>query len=165
MKINKTGQRKNYHPRVFRRFLKWVLLMSDDFLEKEIKRIFIPEQKWIKNDLISTVCQEANNMATLFQEKVYDALLLIPKGYVTTYKILAKHIGCKSSQAIGQALTKNKNAPDIPCHRVIKTDWHIGGYAFDVEKKRAILTKEGVCFDDNNYLIHQQKIWDFSQIV
>lgn len=68
------------------------------------------------------VCQEANNMATLFQEKVYDALLLIPRGYVTTYKILAEYIGCKSSQAIGQALTRNQNAPQIPCHRVIKTD-------------------------------------------
>lgn len=61
-------------------------------------------------------------MPTQFQKKVYEALLLIPRGKVTTYKLLANHIHCKSSQAIGQALTRNENAPQIPCHRVIKTD-------------------------------------------
>ncbi len=61
-------------------------------------------------------------MVTSFQNTVYSALLLIPQGRVTTYKLLADFIDCKSSQAIGQALTRNKNAPQIPCHRVIKTD-------------------------------------------
>jgi methylated-DNA-[protein]-cysteine S-methyltransferase len=61
-------------------------------------------------------------MTTIFQKKVYDALLFIPRGKVTTYKYLADFIGCRSSQAIGQALTRNENAPQIPCHRVIKTD-------------------------------------------
>ena len=59
---------------------------------------------------------------TDFQKRVYDALLLIPEGKVTTYKILADFIGCRSSQAIGQALTRNPHAPLVPCHRVIKTD-------------------------------------------
>jgi len=65
-------------------------------------------------------------MPTDFQDRVYSALLLVPHGRVTTYKYLANFIGCKSSQAIGQALTKNRHAPRIPCHRVIKTDGHIG---------------------------------------
>ncbi|MCB9807571.1 MGMT family protein [Candidatus Peribacteria bacterium] len=69
---------------------------------------------------------------TPFQQKVYDALLLIPCGKVTTYKLLGDFIGCKSAQAIGQALTKNPHAPEVPCHRVIKTDGTIGGYAFGV---------------------------------
>lgn len=102
-------------------------------------------------------------MPTPFQEKVYNALLLIPIWKVTTYKLLADFIGCKSSQAIGQALTRNKNAPEIPCHRVIKTNWYIGGYAFGVEEKYKILVHEGVFFDDNNCLISKEKIWDFSE--
>jgi methylated-DNA-[protein]-cysteine S-methyltransferase len=61
---------------------------------------------------------------------------------VTTYKHLAHFIRCKSSQAIGQALTQNHNAPEIPCHRVIKTNGNIGGYAFGIEKKREILASE-----------------------
>lgn len=61
-------------------------------------------------------------MVTSFQNTVYSALLFTPKGKVTTYKLLADFIHCKSAQAIGQALTRNKNAPQIPCHRVIKTD-------------------------------------------
>jgi len=69
-------------------------------------------------------------MPTPFQKKVYNALLLIPNGRVTTYKILAEYIGCKSSQAVGQALKKNLDAPRIPCHRVIKSDGTLGGYAF-----------------------------------
>ncbi len=59
---------------------------------------------------------------TDLQKRVYDALLFIPKGKVTTYKILEDFVGCRSSQAIGQALTRNPDAPTVPCHRVIKTD-------------------------------------------
>lgn len=67
---------------------------------------------------------------TDFQKRVYDALKLIPKGKVTTYKLLGDFVGCRSSQAIGQALTRNPHAPQVPCHRVVKTDGTIGGYAF-----------------------------------
>lgn len=63
---------------------------------------------------------------TDFQQRVYSALNLIPRGRVTTYKLLGKFIGCKSAQAIGQALTRNPDAPEVPCHRVIKTDRSIG---------------------------------------
>ena len=59
---------------------------------------------------------------TNFQNKVYEALLEIPIGKITTYKLLGAYIGCKSSQAIGQALKRNPFAPDVPCHRVIKSD-------------------------------------------
>jgi len=101
-------------------------------------------------------------MVTTFQKKVYQALQLIPKGKVTTYKILAEYTGCRSSQAVGQALTRNQNAPTIPCHRVIKSNGTLGGYAFWSEKKQKILESEWVFFDVNNYLIEdKKKIWDF----
>lgn len=86
-----------------------------------------------------------------FQKKVYDALLLIPKGYVITYKILAEYLGIKSAQAIGQALKRNPFAPKIPCHRVIKSDFSIGGYKGSIKspqlsEKEELLKSEGVEF-------------------
>jgi methylated-DNA-[protein]-cysteine S-methyltransferase len=98
---------------------------------------------------------------TDFQKRVYDALKLIPKGKVTTYKILGDFIGCKSAQAIGQALTRNPDAPKVPCHRVIKTDGTIGGYAFWVSEKRAILAQEGVYFDSRDNFIDTNCIYYF----
>lgn len=94
---------------------------------------------------------------------MYSALLLIPRGKVTTYKLLAEHIDCKSSQAIGQALTRNENAPKIPCHRVIKTDGKLGGYAEGQEMKKEILASEGVFFDSDGTIIKKENIWDFSE--
>ena len=86
---------------------------------------------------------------TAFQRKVYAALKSIPSGRVTTYKELSIYLHCNSAQAIGQALRRNPFAPQVPCHRVIKTDLSIGGYigADDGEnliKKRALLEKEEI---------------------
>jgi methylated-DNA-[protein]-cysteine S-methyltransferase len=86
-----------------------------------------------------------------FQQKVYDALLRVPPGRVTTYKLLAESIGCRSAQAVGQALRRNPYAPEIPCHRVIRSDLTIGGYSGNkkgrkVQQKIQLLQKEGVRF-------------------
>ncbi|MCM8530906.1 MAG: MGMT family protein [Lentisphaeraceae bacterium] len=104
---------------------------------------------------------------TDFQSKVYDALKLIPEGRVTTYKLLGKFIDCKSSQAIGQALKKNPFAPEVPCHRVIKTDLKIGGYYGEVvgEKisdKLKILKSEGIVFE-NGVLVDESRVIDLSK--
>ncbi len=63
-----------------------------------------------------------------FQDKVFQELMKVPSGKVTTYKILAEKVGCKSYRAVGQALKRNANAPIIPCHRVVKSNGRIGGY-------------------------------------
>jgi methylated-DNA-[protein]-cysteine S-methyltransferase len=60
---------------------------------------------------------------TPFQVRVYEALLQVQKGRVTTYKELGAVIDCKSSQAIGQALKRNPFAPAVPCHRVVSTNY------------------------------------------
>ena len=65
---------------------------------------------------------------TAFQRKVYDAISKIPKGKISTYKLLADHIGCRSAQAVGQALKRNPFAPEVPCHRVISSKLTIGGF-------------------------------------
>lgn len=89
---------------------------------------------------------------TPFQRAVYDALLRIPVGKVTTYKRLAESIGCHSARAVGQALRRNPFAPQVPCHRVVASDATLGGFegrrlgAF-LKKKRGLLEGEGVVFD------------------
>lgn len=84
---------------------------------------------------------------TEFQRKVYLALLEVPRGETISYGELAKRIGCKSAQAVGQALKKNSFAPDVPCHRVIAKDGSIGGFHGQrdgemIEKKRRLLIEE-----------------------
>ena len=65
---------------------------------------------------------------TEFQKKVYLELLTVPSGQTISYSELAHRIGCRSPQAVGQALKKNPFAPEVPCHRVIRSDGKLGGY-------------------------------------
>lgn len=84
---------------------------------------------------------------TEFQRRVYLALLQVPKGETISYKELGERIGCRSAQAVGQALRRNPFAPDVPCHRVIASDGTIGGFhgcrsGEMIERKRALLESE-----------------------
>ena len=104
---------------------------------------------------------------TEFQEKVYSAVKLIPTGKVSTYKHLAEHLSCKSFQAIGQALKKNPYAPEVPCHRVIKSDLSIGGYFGAIEgdeitKKISLLKSEGIELDEEGKLLSEAQVFSFS---
>ncbi len=79
---------------------------------------------------------------TPFQQKVYEIVKKIPKGQTLTYKQVAEKIGRpKACRAVGMALNKNYS-PDIPCHRVIRSDGKLGGYNRGAELKKEILTKE-----------------------
>ena len=84
---------------------------------------------------------------TEFQKKVYLELLTVPSGQTISYSELARRIGCRSPQAVGQALKKNPFAPDVPCHRVIRSDGKLGGYFGKTdgemtERKRKLLEAE-----------------------
>lgn len=79
-----------------------------------------------------------------FDERCYELLKMIPKGRVTTYKIMAEALGTKAYRAVGNAMAKNPDPVTIPCHRVVKSDGRIGGYIYGVEKKRALLEEEGI---------------------
>lgn len=84
-----------------------------------------------------------------FAESCYQLLTQIPKGKVTTYKEMARALGSKGYRAVGNAMHNNKNAPKIPCHRVVRSDGDLGGYALGVPKKKAILKNEGINIEDN----------------
>ena len=79
-----------------------------------------------------------------FNERVWELTALIPKGKVTTYQILAEKLGTKAYRAVGNALNRNPHAPEVPCHRVVKSDGNIGGFAHGAAKKTEMLRKEGV---------------------
>ena len=91
---------------------------------------------------------ESDPHITDFQRKVYLALLDVPRGTTITYKELAHKIGCRSAQAVGQALKRNPFAPDVPCHRVVSSTGGIGGFHGQregemIERKRHLLREEG----------------------
>lgn len=80
---------------------------------------------------------------TDFQKKVYDIVAKIPKGKTMTYKEVAYKAGRPAAfRAVGNILNKNYN-PDIPCHRVVRSDGKTGGYNRGSENKRKILKEEG----------------------
>ncbi len=80
---------------------------------------------------------------TNFQLKVWEALLRLPDGSVTTYGDLATRIGDpKAARAGGTAVGRNPVSWIIPCHRVIKSTGQIGGYAWGTDRKRVMLALE-----------------------
>lgn len=79
-----------------------------------------------------------------FNEKCYALLKLIPEGKVTTYREMARALNSRAWRAVGSAMAKNKNLYIVPCHRVVRSDGSIGGYALGTNKKAEILTSEGV---------------------
>ena len=77
--------------------------------------------------------------------KVYRKLLEVPKGKVTTYGELGKAVGLKNGQRIiGTIMKKNPYPVIIPCHRVVKSDGKIGGYAYGERVKSSMLANEGI---------------------
>ncbi len=83
-------------------------------------------------------------MKTGFYERCYKILRKVPKGKVTTYKVIAHALHSKAYRAVGTAMNKNPHAPQVPCHRVVNSDGRIGGFAHGTKKKKTILEKEGV---------------------
>ncbi len=80
---------------------------------------------------------------------VYDLLLKIPAGKVSTYGDLAKALGNPlASREIGRILGKNPNPIKVPCHRIVMSDGKVGGYAQGSNRKRELLEKEGIAFEN-----------------
>ena len=110
-----------------------------DETERLLARMF-PEDR-TKNsstDGISCVVR-----GTAFQCKVWEALLSIPAGAVTTYSAIASAIGSPTSvRAAANAVGANPIAYLIPCHRVIRSSGALGGYRWGLVRKQAMLARE-----------------------
>ncbi|MGB5964085.1 MAG: MGMT family protein [Sulfurimonadaceae bacterium] len=102
-------------------------------------------------------------MPTPFQEEVYKALEKIPKGSITTYGAIAKYLNTKAIRAVGTAVGKNPNAPQIPCHRVVPSSGKIGNYSGEggIETKVRLLEEEGVEVKEGKIVNYQQHLFVF----
>jgi len=98
---------------------------------------------------------------------VYNLLLQIPEGKISSYAAMAKALN-SSPRAIGGAMRNNPFAPEVPCHRCIASTGYIGGFKGDwekapsginCEKKLELLMKEGVKFDKNGMLLDKSQWW------
>ncbi|PZF86481.1 methylated-DNA--[protein]-cysteine S-methyltransferase [Jiangella anatolica] len=82
-------------------------------------------------------------VGTPFQRQVWDALLAIPYGETRSYREIAEQLGRPTaSRAVGAANGRNPISVVVPCHRVIGTSGVLTGYAWGLERKRALLDLE-----------------------
>jgi len=97
-----------------------------------------------------------------FEERVYKKLLQIPSGYVITYKELANAVGLHNGQRLIGRIMKNNPFPVIvPCHRVVRSDGNIGGYAFGENIKKNMLQNEGIETFENKIINFEKKKYKF----
>ena len=91
---------------------------------------------------------------TPFQETVWAAIRRIPRGHLMTYSALAEAIGnSRSTRAVANACGANPCAVLIPCHRVIRRNQGIGGYAWGLSRKRQLLAREGWVVTDQGIVL------------
>jgi AraC family transcriptional regulator, regulatory protein of adaptative response / methylated-DNA-[protein]-cysteine methyltransferase len=138
------------------------ILLGDDpeALVRDLQDRF-PEATFVGNDrtfesVVSTVVgfveKPSNGLdlpldirGTAFQQRVWEALRRIPVGSSVSYTEIARRIGApRAVRAVARACAANPLAVAIPCHRVIRTDGSQSGYRWGIERKRALLTREGV---------------------
>jgi methylated-DNA-[protein]-cysteine S-methyltransferase len=87
--------------------------------------------------------------STIKDKDVYDLLLKIPAGKVSTYGDLAKALGNPlASRQVGRILGRNPNPIKVPCHRIVMSNGKVGGYAYGSDRKRQLLEKEGLAFSN-----------------
>ena len=83
--------------------------------------------------------------ARINSQSVYNLVSNIPPGKVATYGQLASSLGnSRGARGIGKILNKNPRPILVPCHRVVCSDGHVGGYMYGKEQKISLLLNEGI---------------------
>jgi methylated-DNA-[protein]-cysteine S-methyltransferase len=115
----------------------------------------------IPEDMGAQLKRIAASDTTPFQKRVLSLLCQVPKGQVTTYGIMSKHLN-SSPRAIGNGMRRNPFAPEVPCHRCVATGGTLGGFkgkwpkdgeGITLDEKRMLLRKEGVKFDGSGRVL------------
>ena len=99
-----------------------------------------------------------------FSREVLKMTIKIPKGFVSTYGIIAKAIGKpKASRAVGNFMAKNPFPLLVPCHRVVKSNLSLGNYRNGVTVKKMLLEKEGVKIykKGKEYFVDKSHVYNF----
>jgi len=122
-------------------------LLADEFSEAEIVE---GPMKELREKILSFIEGEANLArlpldirGTVFQRRVWDELRRIPRGETRTYQEIARAIGAPAAvRAVGSACGANPVALVVPCHRAVRTDGGLGGYAWGLGRKKKLLALE-----------------------
>lgn len=97
-------------------------------------------------------------MLNNFEKKIIFCLRKIPKGKVSTYKILAEYFKV-SPRLIGKILSKNSYPKKFPCYKIVKSNGEIGGYNCGVRKKIVLLKKDGIEIKNNKILNFEKHLF------
>ena len=130
-------------------------VIFDDFKSRWPNAVYI-ENKVILKSLIETLVIGKGTInihliGAPFQIKVWEALMNIPTGFVTTYSDIAKAIDNKAAvRAVGTAVGKNPISWLIPCHRVLRKNGELGGYHWGIDLKTALLARESAQFEGDD---------------
>lgn len=122
-------------------------LLAEEFSRAEIRETALPE---LRQKILSFIEGEGNLSrlpldlrGTVFQRRVWDELRRIPRGETRTYQEIARAIGAPAAvRAVGSACGANPVALVVPCHRAVRTDGGLGGYAWGVNRKKRLLALE-----------------------
>ncbi|ETW84782.1 hypothetical protein HETIRDRAFT_312510, partial [Heterobasidion irregulare TC 32-1] len=101
---------------------------------------------------------------------VYDLILKVPAGKISTYKAICAALGSGSPRSVGTALRNNPFAPFVPCHRVVASNFFVGGFfgewtdlkggANKGKRKVRMLVQEGIPFTAEGRLVRGEKyLW------
>ena len=103
-----------------------------------------------------------------FNQRIRELTKKVPKGKVTTYKILAEAAGTKAYRAVGNAMNKNphgilncKGKNMVPCHRVVASNGHLHGFAHGLKKKKELLEKEEIKIKNNKIIEFEKVLFKF----
>ncbi|MFS8047731.1 bifunctional DNA-binding transcriptional regulator/O6-methylguanine-DNA methyltransferase Ada [Rhizobium sp. BR 314] len=122
------------------RFPKALLIGADRDYEALIARVV----GFVENPLVG-LDLPLDVRGTAFQRRVWQALQEIPVGKHVSYAEIARRIGApKAVRAVAGACAANNLAVAIPCHRVVRNDGALSGYAWGVDRKRALLEREAL---------------------
>lgn len=98
---------------------------------------------WLDGDVTALDRIPVQQRGTGFQLQIWDALGQIPAGKTATYTDLAQTVGRpRATRAVGSACGRNLIAPFVPCHRAVRRDGSLGGYAYGLKVKEWLLDHE-----------------------
>ena len=122
---------------IFDEVIRW---LDDYFAGKQTENAVMLKKDALNQKNVARIIVRPKG--TVFQQRVWQALLTIPYGKTVSYGELARMVGCKSAQAVGQAVGRNPIALLIPCHRVVGANGTLGGYAYGLNRKKQLLELE-----------------------
>src|SRR5262249_27736703 len=122
-------------------------LLVEEFSEADVTERSMPDVKKAILDFIRGEASLArvplDIRGTVFQRRVWEELRRIPRGETRTYGDIAKAVGAPAAvRAVGSACGANPVALVVPCHRAVRTDGGLGGYAWGISRKRRLLALE-----------------------